>query len=175
MGRDKALMEYRGQTLIEHVARVVERACGSVVLVGCPERYCALPFRTIADLLPEQGPLGGIQAALGVSRAEWSLVVACDMPSITSELLKALLDARRECTGDCIVPVSPDGRLQPLCALYRRRCLSTVTALLDHGVRTMSDAVSQLGAMLLPMPSAEGFRNVNTPEDWRAGATPPAL
>ena len=42
MGRDKALIPCGDHTLIGHIARVVERACGSVVLVGCPERYRAL-------------------------------------------------------------------------------------------------------------------------------------
>jgi molybdenum cofactor guanylyltransferase len=44
MGRDKALIPCGDHTLIGHIARVVERACGSVVLVGCPERYRALPY-----------------------------------------------------------------------------------------------------------------------------------
>lgn len=168
MGRDKALIPYGDHTLLEHIARVVERACGSVVLVGCPERYRALPYPAIEDALPEQGPLGGIQAALCASSAEWNLVVACDMPLITVELLESLLDAVRECAGDCLVPVSPDGRLQPLCALYRRRCLDTVSALLGRGERKMCDAIPQLGAVLLPMSSAEAFRNLNTPQDWSA-------
>jgi molybdopterin-guanine dinucleotide biosynthesis protein A len=87
-GRDKALIPCGDHTLIGHIARVVERACGSVVLVGCPERYRALPYPAIEDALPEQGPLGGIQAALCASSAEWNLVVACDMPLITVELLE---------------------------------------------------------------------------------------
>ena len=172
MGRDKALMAYGDHTLIEHIARLVERACGSVVLVGCPERYGALPYPAIEDALPGQGPLGGFQAALCASSAEWTLVVACDMPWITVELLESILDAARECAGDCLVPVSPDGHLQPLCALYRRRCLAAISALLGRGVRKMRDAIPQLAPVLLPMPSAEVFRNVNTPQDWKAVATP---
>jgi molybdopterin-guanine dinucleotide biosynthesis protein A len=166
MGRDKALLECGGETLVERIAHAVEQACGSAVLVGCPERYRRLPFHSIADGQPQQGPLGGIEAALGASEAEWNLVVACDMPSVTVELLASLLDAARECAGNCIVPVSPGGRLQPLCALYRRGSLGTIRALLEGGVRRMSDAIPRLGAVLLPMPSAEAFRNVNTPEEW---------
>jgi molybdopterin-guanine dinucleotide biosynthesis protein A len=171
MGRDKALMAYGDHTLVEHVAQVVERACGSVVLVGSPERYRALPYPAIEDVLPEEGPLGGIHAALCASSAEWNLVVACDMPLITEALLESLLEAAGQFTGDCIVPVSPGGRLQPLCALYRRRCLDTVTGLLDRGVRKMREAIPQLGAILLPVRSAAPFRNLNTPQEWDAHRT----
>ncbi len=171
MGRDKALMGYGDHTLVEHIANIVERACGSVVLVGCPERYRALPYPAIEDVLAEQGPLGGIQAALSASNSEWNLVVACDMPMVTFELLEVLLDAAGQCAGDCIVPVSPGGRLQPLCALYRRRCLGTVSTLLGRGVRKMREAIPQLSAVLLPTPSATPFRNLNTPQEWSAHGT----
>jgi molybdopterin-guanine dinucleotide biosynthesis protein A len=171
MGRDKAMMEFGESTLVEHVARLLNRVCGSVVLVGCPERYRAIPYPAIPDVRPEQGPLGGIQAALSASVREWNLIVACDMPAITLELLELLVDATRECAGDSIVAVSPDGRLQPLCAVYRRRCLGVVSGLLGRGVRRMSDAIPQLGAVLLPIRSAESFRNLNTLEDWSAYQT----
>jgi molybdopterin-guanine dinucleotide biosynthesis protein A len=171
MGRDKALMAFGGSTLVEHVARLVDRVCGSVVLVGCAERYRAIPYRAIPDLLPDQGPLGGIQAALSASGCEWNLILACDMPSITMELLELLMDATQECAGDSIVPVSPGGRLQPLCAMYHRRCLGPVNGSLGCGVRRMSEAIPHLGAVLLPIGSAEPFRNLNTLDDWRAHGT----
>jgi molybdopterin-guanine dinucleotide biosynthesis protein A len=171
MGRDKALMGYGDHTLVEHIASIVERVCGSVVLVGCPERYRALPYPAIEDVLPDHGPLGGIQTALCASNAEWNMVVACDMPLIAEELLESLLEAAQQCGGDCVVPVSPGGHLQPLCALYRRRCLGAVSALLGRGVRKMREAIPQLRAVPLPMPSATPFQNLNTPEQWNAHRT----
>jgi molybdopterin-guanine dinucleotide biosynthesis protein A len=47
MGRDKALLQFQGATLISHVARAVEEAAGSVVLVGNPERYGFLGYPVV--------------------------------------------------------------------------------------------------------------------------------
>jgi molybdenum cofactor guanylyltransferase len=169
MGRDKALLPYGGATLIEHVARAVERAAGSAVLVGRPELYRALPYPVLADLVPGQGPLGGVETALQYSTAAWNLIVACDMPGIMSEFLETVLAAATgEPEADVVAPAGPDGRIQPLCAVYHRRCLEPITEMLGRGVRSMRDAVAGLNATLLPVPSADPFRNLNAPEDWEA-------
>src|SRR5512142_2916527 len=93
MGQDKALLPWKGSTLIESVAREVFNAAGSVTLIGSPERYGSLGFPVISDKIQGCGPLGGLHAALSVTTAEWNILVACDMPAVTSELLKELLAA----------------------------------------------------------------------------------
>jgi molybdopterin-guanine dinucleotide biosynthesis protein A len=49
------------------------------------------------------------------------LVLACDMPCVTSAILARLIEEYEG--GDIVVPVTSDGRPQPLCALYHRSCL----------------------------------------------------
>jgi molybdopterin-guanine dinucleotide biosynthesis protein A len=169
MGSDKALLPYAGATLIEYVARQVERAAGSVVLVGRPEAYRALPYRALADLAPEQGPLGGVVTALHSSTAAWNLIVACDMPAISSEILDAIVAAAvRRPEAAAVVPVTPDGRPQPLCAAYHLRCREPFARMLAGGVRKMREALAGLNLVALPVPSADPFLNLNTPEDWSA-------
>ena len=65
MGRDKALLPFRGGALAQSVARAVSATAGSVTLVGDPERYGGLGYAVIADIYPGEGPLGGILTALG--------------------------------------------------------------------------------------------------------------
>jgi molybdopterin-guanine dinucleotide biosynthesis protein A len=168
MGRDKALLPYRGVTLLEYVASQVEAAAGSVALVGPPERYAGFGYPTHPDLRPRAGPLGGLETALRNSEAEWSLVVACDMPGLTTDFLARLL-ARAEASGAaCLLPVSPDGHPQPLCAAWSRRCLEPVAAALSSGVRKMADAAARLAPALWPVNDASWFENLNTPADWDA-------
>ena len=166
MGRDKALLPYGDATLVEHVAARVAAAAGSATLVGPPEPYRALGYPVIADRHSGAGPAAGIEAALRSSPAEWNLVVACDMPAVPVEFLEELLQTAERAGARCLVPVSRNGRLEPLCAVWRRGCEDEIEALLNRGVRKMSEIVTALAPATFPADNEEWFENVNTPADW---------
>jgi molybdopterin-guanine dinucleotide biosynthesis protein A len=168
MGRDKAVLPHRDATLVERVAREVLAAAGSVTLVGPAERYQALGYSVISDRLAGCGPLAGIEAALRATRADWNLVVACDMPAVTAAFLNSLWEAAEHSGADCLLPVSGPGRPEPLCAVYHRRCLPRIAKALDEGTRKITDALAGLHVVFWPAGNAACFDNVNTPEDWEA-------
>jgi molybdenum cofactor guanylyltransferase len=166
MGRDKALLPYGSGTLVEHVAGQVLGAAGSVTLVGNPSAYRHLGYPVLADAHAGCGPLGGIATALAATAAGWNLVIACDMPNVTEDLLRTLL-AEAESAGeiDCLVPELPSG-LEPLCAAYHRRCLAKLRAALESNILKMRDIIDRLDARRWRSDGSQWFRNVNTPEDW---------
>lgn len=165
MGRDKALLAWEGATLVERVAGQVRDAAGSVILVGAPERIAALGLPAIADRRPCAGPLAGIEAALSVTAAPWNLVVACDMPSVTADFLAALLAGAERSPGDCLVPATPSGRLEPLCAVYHRRCLEPFARALDRGVRAVVEALALVRTTHLAFDNDTWAANLNDPGD----------
>lgn len=166
MGRDKPLLPFRGKTLVEHIAAEVRDAAGSVTLVGGAERFRSLNLPAIADIKPDCGPLGGIVTALEFSTAEWNLVVACDMPAVSAGFLRSLLEDAERTGCECLVPVSPAGRIEPLCAVYRRTCLPELRRVLDAGTRKMTDVLAALNAVKHSVQESGFFRNLNTPEEW---------
>jgi molybdopterin-guanine dinucleotide biosynthesis protein A len=168
MGRDKALLLFRGGALAERVARAVELAAGSATLVGHPLRYRHLGFPAIPDAYPGEGPLGGILTALRGASAEWNLVAACDMPGLSAEFLRRLLHAAERSGGDALLPAGPSGRPEPLCAVYHRRLLPALETAFARGARKATATLQELGAAVLPILEAEPFQNVNTPEEWAA-------
>lgn len=167
MGRDKALLPYRGTVLLDWIARQVSQAAGSAVIVGHPDRYGALGWPVIADLRPDCGPLAGIEAALEHSRADLNLIVACDLPGLAAPLLAELLEqaARRDC--DCLLPISPSGPKVALCGVWRRRTLRDVRWCLDRDLRSLAALYCRLTLDLLSVEDGVWQANVNTPEDWR--------
>jgi len=159
MGRDKALLPYRGSTLAEIVAREVAFAAGSALLVGNP-------VLGIPDLYPGEGPLGGILTALDGSHTDWNLIVACDMPFADAKLFHRLLDAARESDADAVLPRGPSGWPEPLCAVYHRRTRAAIQARFDAGTRKITDALEGLRVVSPQVTEAGCFQNLNTPEEW---------
>jgi molybdenum cofactor guanylyltransferase len=171
MGRDKALLPFHGRPLAKGIALTVAQSAGTATLVGPPELYSSMGFPTISDLFPGEGPLGGILTALRHSNAEWNLIVACDMPQIGAALLVRLLDAARQSDSDALLPVTAEGRPQPLCAVYRRTCLAPFEMAFSEGTRKVTTALAAVRCLHLPMEEVSQFQNVNTPEDWAAYAS----
>jgi molybdenum cofactor guanylyltransferase len=168
MGCDKALLPFRGGTLVQAVAGIVAQTAGSATLVGDRDLYESLGFPTISDLYPGEGPLGGILTALHHTQADWNLVTACDMPAITRQFLDLLLETAERLDADALVPAGPSGRLEPLCAVYHLRARQALEGRFDGGVRKVSQALEAVRAIRFPVLEVSCFQNVNTPEEWSA-------
>jgi len=160
MGRDKARLPFRGGHLAGAVAAAVAGAVGNVTLVGHPE----LPG--IPDLYPGQGPLGGILSALTHSGTPWSLIAACDLPEVSVPFLSALLERAMRSPAAVVLPAGPDGRPQPLCALYHQRARVPLEDQFARGVRRVGQALAGLEVEPVRVGEIRHFHNVNTPEDW---------
>lgn len=166
MGRDKALLPWRGATLLDYVAGQVRSAAGSLAIVGPLGRYRDRGYPEIPDLYPGAGPLGGVITALHATNATWNLIVACDMPGITRAFLQELLARAERQNADCFMPVGPSGLPEPLCAVWRQAAEPALTRALEGGIRKMTDATTGLQAAYWPLVTTEALENVNTPEDW---------
>jgi molybdenum cofactor guanylyltransferase len=170
MGRDKALLPFRGGALCHSVVRVVAEATGNATFIGEPGSYGGLGYAVVPDLFPGEGPLGGMLTALGHSSADWNLIAACDMPQLDSLTLGRLLRIALESDADALLPLSAEGRPEPLCALYRRRCLKPFEHAFAAGVRKVTAALETVRTVRVPVAEVSLFQNVNTPEEWAGHA-----
>ncbi len=174
MGRDKALIQIEGVSMVDRVAAALAAAgCSNVVAVG--PRRLAGDLAHIDDMYPGEGPLGGVLTAMSsvgsaISLDSWLCVVACDLPWLDAASIDALHRAAASAVAadrkasEVDVVVARTDRLEPLCALWNPRCTDAVQQAFDSGQRSLLDVFKVLNVIEVPVrPLA--LRNVNTPED----------
>lgn len=173
MGRDKGLVPFLGQPLVE---RVVERlrpiADEMLITTNAPGNYAFLGLPLLGDLQPGTGALGGLYTALHAARHPLAAVVACDMPFVSPVLLQTLGKTLWDGGYDLVVPRSAGG-LEPFHAVYRREsCLSYIRQALESGKRRVDAWFGAARLYIFPWeqvleidPREYIFFNVNTPEE----------
>jgi molybdopterin-guanine dinucleotide biosynthesis protein A len=172
MGRDKTRLSLGTTSLIGRVAAAAAPLGAPCMLIaGDAAPFADLHLPVHADLRPGLGPLGGLHTALSLAPGDPVLLLASDLPFITADFLRFLLQE----TGShqVLVPRGADG-LHPLCAVYARSCLPAVERALDRGELQMVAFFPEVDAHVLPYHRWQRFdphrlllTNLNTPEDYR--------
>jgi molybdopterin-guanine dinucleotide biosynthesis protein A len=170
MGTDKAFLEVGGRTLLSRALDVAATVTEDVAIVGDGSKFFPLG-RVVEDLYPEQGPLGGIHAALASSHAALNLMLAVDMPYLETDFLQYLVSEASRSSALVTVPRIERG-WQPLCAVYRRdfaavaedalrKHKNKITALFGQ-VETRTINQEEMARLNF---SEAMFRNLNLPAD----------
>jgi molybdopterin-guanine dinucleotide biosynthesis protein A len=171
MKSNKALLPYRGELFIERIYRQLAAIFPEVILVtNTPETYRFLPCRTVSDLYPGRGPLAGVHAGLTHCTTPYIFVVACDMPDLDEALIRHLVSGIGN--RDVVVPES-EGGLEPLHAVYGKRCLPVIEKNLSMGISKIIDCFKRLNVTVVSREEIAGidptflsFRNINKPEEY---------
>src|SRR6266436_4670837 len=86
MGQDKAFLPWEGQTLLARALEATQAVASLTRIVGARAKFDAYA-NVVEDIFVDRGPLGGIHAALSLTAREFNLVLAVDLPFVTSALL----------------------------------------------------------------------------------------
>ena len=170
MGRDKAWLEVGGQPLITRSLSALHASGVQEVFISgrAGTDYSALPCPVLFDLEPGCGPLGGIERGLAAATAPLLLVLAVDLPHMTSAFLLKLAEQCNPLTG--VVP-NLRGEYEPLAAIYPKRCgVIARDRLLEfcHAARDFAEACLREHAVrtfAVSGADARCFDNWNSPAD----------
>ena len=186
MKQDKAWLEVDGAPMIERVVAAAGPAAGPLgIIVNASnpqiERYERLAESfdagLIFDLHEHLGPLGGVHTALAhCGAARSALILACDLPFITTDLLMFLCGVHQgENPQSITVPLDQSNRPQPLAAIYDQSLEATIGQMLAANELRVDLLYSRVStrrvsfAEFAHLRDAERFFiNVNTPEEYRA-------
>lgn len=169
MGQDKASMPVAEGTMLERTARIARQTGLLAIVAGRPEPegwpYPNVPF--YPDDQPGQGPLGGLAAALRAAGRS-VILLPCDMPCLTAEVLSWLVGISSLCRSPHGLVVRNGGRPEPLFSFYSFSLLPLVQDHLRQNVRAMHRLIDagRFDFADLPPEHAPALRNVNRPEDW---------
>ncbi|MGC2061194.1 MAG: molybdenum cofactor guanylyltransferase [Candidatus Sulfotelmatobacter sp.] len=170
MGTDKAFIELKGRTLLEHTLASMRSVTPDIRIVGAREKFA--PFALVVeDIFQECGPLGGIHAALRGSPAELNIMLAVDMPFVSEIFLHYLISEARTATEATVIVPRSEGRRQPLCAVYRPQFADTAEQALLAGRNRIDSLFDAVETRVIDEEelaragfSTTIFRNLNTPE-----------
>lgn len=177
-GRDKGLLTIDGRTVIERQLDALRGVAERVFIVANHDgKYEWLGVPVVPDVVAGAGSLGGILTALTTAGEERVLVLACDMPFVTTPFLRHVLQAGQE--ADVALPRSADGP-HPLCACYAQTCAEPIRGRIEAGALRVQDMLAAMGVREISGTELSAFDpdgllllNVNTPDDYaRALAGP---
>ncbi|HWK50394.1 MAG TPA: NTP transferase domain-containing protein [Steroidobacter sp.] len=171
MQRDKAVIEYHGQSQLHWTFHLLSHVCAATFVSVRPDQReeptrAGLP--QIVDRQPGIGPIAGISAALHAHpKAAW-LVVACDLPFLNEQTLRYLVeqrDARKVATA---FKSSHDGLPEPLCAIWEPAAREPVLAFVAAGKQCPRKFLINADTLLLDLPDTHALDNVNTADEYRS-------
>jgi molybdopterin-guanine dinucleotide biosynthesis protein A len=171
MGRDKAALEYAGETQLARamrlLAHLVERTFVSVRpdQRDDPERA---GYDLIVDRVADRGPMEGIQAAQSQYPSAAWLVVACDLPFLTGATLQQLLAMRAPLRSATAFRSHHDGRPEPLCAIYEPASREALDRWIAAGRSCPRGYLEAGDVELLDLAEPEALDNVNTAAEYAA-------
>ena len=145
LGRSKALEVIGGKSLIERVVERLEPVANQLLIVTSqeqPDLPVTVKAEVLIDVYPGKGPLGGIYTGLVSSRSSQSIVVACDMPFLNTELLRYMIELSGD--FDAVVPRLANGMIEPLHAVYSKNCLGIMKIRLENNELGITPFLNQL-------------------------------
>ncbi len=181
MGKNKALMNFRGKPLLNHVLdKVLVLDYETIVVISKNDSqnkyYEVIPSKVpvVKDEKEDKGPLLGIFTGLKHISSEYALVLPCDTPFINQEVIEYLFSIARG--YDAVIPRWPNGYIEPLHAVYK--VSSTIKAAenaIEQGKLFINDMIKQLNNVFFINTRTirkfdQGlitFVNINSEEDFK--------
>lgn len=117
MGQDKAMVLWRGKTMIDWVIDCIHPLCDEIIVSSNTLGDCYKGFQVVSDNFKNIGPIAGIEAGLKAAKNPITLIVSCDTPLLPTELFSFILSKHQ---GFQISLASHNGINEPMIGVYSK-------------------------------------------------------
>jgi len=170
-GTNKALISVGGKRILDRTYEIFDSLFDEIILVANdPLKYLEWDLHIVSDIFPFRSSLTGIHAGLFFSNNFYTFITACDIPFLKKELVETVINSIEKGV-DVIMPETLN-RMEPLCAVYSKRCLKPIENNLIQRELEIKQFFKKVRVKKLPEnilrekdPELISFFNINTPDD----------
>ena len=170
MGKNKAYLEIKAESFLNHTIRICSCYDDIWISVDDPKKYPDLPYPAAADEKQGYGPVEGIYQLLSHVKHPYCPILATDMPLLEQELLKAL-EQRLTGREDCLI-LREAGRIHPLCGIYKKTVIPVLEQMREQEIHKIRPLFEQVKTTYIDLEelgfSADMVENVNTCQEYEA-------
>jgi molybdenum cofactor guanylyltransferase len=161
MKSEKGLVLYQRKPFIEHIIQAVLPITNKIQLITNSEDYDYLAHKKVKDKVSDKGPIGGIYSALLSSETHLNLILSCDIPLITTEVILELIQNKNK--NSAISVCRTANRTHPLIGIYSKNILPQLLASIETNNLKMMDLLSKTKHQCIESNHAHTcFKNINT-------------
>ena len=170
MGTEKGEVILRGRKMMNFPLDALEHVCDEIIISTCNKSFKSGEHRVICDEIPGLGPIGGIFTCLKKSGSEINIVLSYDMPFVTIDLLRHLIE--RSDNFEITAPSLENELPEPLCTVYKKSIIPVIEKLIRekkysvHGLFPITKFNHVPIHRDLPFFNPYLFYNVNNPEEF---------
>lgn len=166
MGNDKGLALLNNKPMVAHVIDTLKQITDDVIIISNQEEYNKFGLPVYGDLIKESGPLAGIYTGLFYSKNNKNVVLSCDVPLVSVELLNFLI---KNSEGfDVTIPIK-NNKTHQIIGIYDKKCIPTFKNELEQNQRKIKVAIEKVNLNIVDANqfNEKEFTNVNTPTEFK--------
>lgn len=168
MGRDKALIQWKGRRLVDYLTEAMEPVCDEILISTHLDSSFFRGYRVIRDLYSDMGPLAGIESGLREAQNPMVIFASVDTPLLNSELFAFLLNQHG---GFDISLAAHEGVNEPMIGVYSKQVHARLESFIRQGNHKPPDFIRSTRWQEVNVHPGHNFyhpqlfKNLNRPQD----------
>jgi molybdopterin-guanine dinucleotide biosynthesis protein A len=164
MQEDKGLMLLDEKPMMQYAIDLLKPIVDEIIIVSNNNEYNKFGPSVYPDLVKDKGPLAGLYTGLYYSTSETNIVLSCDVPYVSEDLISFLKSEHQQ--NQITIPIK-DKRTHQLIGIFSKSCEANFALLLEKEDLKLLEAFKNLNLNIVDANhfDAQLFKNINSPSD----------